>query len=105
VGGRDWPEELDRRVAAVATAPDPYEAALEVTNCAVDHLVTSLVASRLYQIWAALQDRFEQREGEAPEALAAMRRAAAEWRAAKDDAAAREAYLDHWQYGVLGYDR
>jgi hypothetical protein len=105
VDERDWPEELDLRIATVATADDPYQAALKVTGCAVDYLVTSVVASRLYQVWAALQDWLELKAGEEADALAAMRRAASEWLVAKDDRAAREAYLDHWQYTVLGYER
>ena len=101
----DWPEELDRRIAAVATARNPYEAALEVTNCAVDQLAASETASRLYQVWSVLQDWLELKPGEETEALAAMRRAATEWLAAGDDPLAREAYLDHWQYDVLGCER
>ncbi len=38
-------------------------------------------------------------------AVAAMQRAASEWPAARDNPAAREQYLDHWQYDVLGYER
>jgi hypothetical protein len=99
------PEELDRRIAAVPAARNPYQAALEVTSCAADLLVSSAVASRLYQLWSALQDWFELKPGEEAEAVAAMRRAATEWLAARDDLMAREAYLDRWQYDVLGYER
>jgi hypothetical protein len=63
VDERDWPEELDRRTAAVATSDDPYAGALEVTNCVADHLVTSVIASRLYQVWTALQERLELKAG------------------------------------------
>lgn len=102
---RDWPEELDNRIAAVGSADAPYEAALRVSGCAVDHIVESVVASRIYQIWAELQDRYELKPAERAEAIDAMRRAAQEWASAKDDVATREAYLDHWQYEVCGYAR
>jgi hypothetical protein len=101
----EWPQELDRRIAAVVTAKDPYQAALKVTSSATDFLVTSVVTSRLYQIWAALQDRIELKLDEEPEGVTAIRRAASEWLAAKDDSATRETYLNHWQYDVLGYRR
>lgn len=100
---RDWPAELDRRIAAVATASDPYQAALRVTTCAVDYLVTSVVASRLYVLWAELQDRVELQD--ATEGVAAMRRAATEWLAAAENRASCEDYLDRWQYDVLGFER
>jgi hypothetical protein len=64
VDDHDWPAEVDWRIAAVATSDDPYAAALEVTNCAVDHLTSSVVASRLYQVWVALQDWLELKAGE-----------------------------------------
>jgi hypothetical protein len=102
---RDWPEELDERVASVANARNPYEAALKVMSCAVDHVLTSVVASRLYQVWAALTDWLELTPGDHSEALAAMRHASLEWHAVRNNPAAREAYLDHWQYTVLGYER
>ena len=105
VNERDWPVELDQRIAAVASAANPYEAALNVSGCAADYLVSSVTASRLYQIWAALQDWFELKPGEQADALAAMRRAASEWLPARDDPIACQAYLDHWQYDVLGYKR
>jgi hypothetical protein len=101
----DWPEELDQRIAAVATAGNPYEAAVAVTNCAGEDLVASATASRLYRVWAALQDRFELKAEDRAEALAAMRRAASEWLVARNDPIAREAYLDRWLYEVLGYER
>ena len=105
VDEREWPQGLDSCIAAVVTAGNPYDAALDVTGFAVDFLVVSVVASRLYQIWAALQDRIELNRVETAEGLSAMRRAAGEWLAAKDDQAAREAYLDRWQYDILGYRR
>jgi hypothetical protein len=89
----------------VATAREPYEAALEVMGCAVDYLTESTVASRLYQIWAALTDRFDLRPTERDDACAEMRSAAAGWLAAKDEPGRRDAYLDHWQYDILSYRR
>jgi hypothetical protein len=105
VGQRDWPKQLDDRIAAVAAASNPYEESSFVLGCAVDYLLTSITASRLYQVWAALQDWFDLNVAERPEALAAMRRAASEWVAVKDDPLSRDTYLDHWQYDVLGYKR
>ena len=85
MGERDWPSQLDDLIAAVATASNPYEASSFVLGCAVDYLVTSLTASRLYQVWAALHDWFDLNAAERPDALAAMRQAAGEWVAVKDD--------------------
>ncbi len=102
---RDWPPTLDRAIGAVATAKDPYEAAVSVSGVAGEHLVTSVVASRLYQIWRELEDRWELKPDERAEALALMRRAATEWLAVKDHATPRSSYLDHWQYEVCGYKR
>jgi hypothetical protein len=102
---QDWPDELDERVAAVASADDPYRAAMKVMGCAGKYLTTSIVASRLYQIWAALTDWFDLKPEERAQALAEMRRASGEWVSVKDDQAGRETYLDDWQYDVLGYAR
>jgi len=102
---RDWPAELDDRIVAVATADEPYWVACEVQGYAVDYLTESIVASRLYQIWAALTDRYELRPAERDDACAEMRRAAHGWSAVKDEPGEREAYLDHWQYDILGYER
>lgn len=103
---RDWAAELDRLIARVATAEDPYEAALAVSNCASEFLTTSVVADDVYLVWVALQDRYELRpEQEDAETFAAMRRAAVEWAAVKHDATARATYLDRWQYEELGYER
>jgi hypothetical protein len=89
----------------VATAGEPYEVACEVMGCAVNYLTESMVACRLYQIWAALTDRFDLRPTERDDARAEMRSAAAGWSAAKDESGERDAYLDHWQYDILGYKR
>ncbi len=89
----------------MASADEPYEAALEVMDCAVNYLTGSLVASRLYLIWAALSDWFELRPTERDDASAQMRSAAAGWSAAKNESTESDAYLDHWQYDVLGYER
>ena len=97
--------ELDGRIAAVADARNPYWAAVKVMTAAGEYLVTSVTASRLYQVWASLTDRYELHPEDRPDALREMHRAANEWLAARDSSAAREAYLDHWQYEVLGYKR
>jgi hypothetical protein len=73
VDERDWPEELDERIAAVATADNSYEAGLQVMGCAVDYLTTPVIASRLYQVWGDLTDRFELKPDERTEALDAMK--------------------------------
>ena len=98
----DWSDQLDERIAAVAQGTDPYSAALAVMGCAVNRLDASVVASRVYQVWAALTDRYELRPEARPEAISDMKRAANEWLAASGDPSTREAYLDHWQYEVLG---
>ncbi len=112
---KDWPSELDELIDEVGTADDPYEAALRVQGCAVNYLTESVVASRLYQIWASLTDAFDlqpvehplvhHRTGGRDGALADMRRASSEWRPARDDALSRQTYLNHWQYDVCGYQR
>lgn len=66
-------------------------------GCAVDYLTTSVIVSRLYQVWGDLTDQFELKPEERAEALNAMKQAAGEWIAARDDAAARASYLDRWQ--------
>lgn len=57
VDEQELPQDLIGLIAAVVTAEMPSMAALKVTGFAVDFLVSSVVASRLYQIWAAPQDR------------------------------------------------
>jgi len=46
---------------------------------AADYLTTSVIASRLYQVWGDLTDRFELKPEERAEALDAMKQAAGEW--------------------------
>jgi hypothetical protein len=101
----DGRAELDGRIAAVATARNPYWPALQVMGGAVDYLVSSVIASRLYQVWGALTDRYELQPEGRSETLSEMKRAANEWLAARHSRTAREAYLDHWQYEVLGCPR
>ena len=98
--------ELDAVIAKVATADDPYVVVVsELCGCALEATSTSEIAYRLYRLWAELSDWQELRPESKPEADAAMRRAATEWVAVKDDATARDRYLDHWLDDVLGGER
>lgn len=99
---RDWPEAIDERIIAVATADDPYWAATEIGSAAIHHLTRSRVATSLYLICAELTDRYELNPDEREAAVAAMVQASTEWARAKDDPDARDAYLDHREYGVCG---
>jgi hypothetical protein len=87
VSERDWPAALDQRIEDVATARDPSEVSRDVRRIALDHSGTSRAASRLFSIWDCL----------GASSTGAMREAAREWSAARDDAAARDAYLDRWE--------
>ena len=87
VSERDWPAALDQRIEDVATAEDPYEVSRDVRRIAREHSDTSRVASRLFSIWDGLGAR----------GAGAMREAAREWSATRDEAAARDAYLDRWE--------
>jgi hypothetical protein len=104
VDEKDWPSELDELIDGVERADDPYEAALSVLGCAVNYMTESVVASRLYQIWAELTDAFELQQDRA-RALTEMRRASSEWPPIRDDSLSRQTYLNHWQYDVCGYQR
>jgi hypothetical protein len=77
-------------------ADDPYWAATDIAAAASDGLTISLSASHHYAIWSELTDWYELKPDERPAAVAAMRRAAAEWLAAKDDAERRTKYFESW---------
>ena len=87
VSERDWPAALDQRIEDVAAAEDPYEVSRDVRRIALEHSDTSRVARRLFSIW----------DGLGASSGSAMRQAAREWAAARDEAAARGAYLDRWE--------
>lgn len=97
--------DLDVLIAQVPTAENPYKVGLDIMSAAVEPMRTSDIASRQYVMWGGLTDWLELKPEEEAEALAAMRRAASEWQAVKDDFAARERYFDHWLYDLLGLDR
>jgi len=96
---------VDGLIELLTAADEPYWLAVNVMGAARDALVTSLTACHHYRIWAALTDRYELKPDERPEAVAQMQRAALEWLAASDDAAARERYFDKWLFDVLGFER
>jgi hypothetical protein len=98
-------ERLDSLMAQIATANEPYWLGTEVLGCVVDAITVSATANSVYLIWASLTDRYELKVAERPEAEAEMARAASEWLATTNDAAARERYLDHWRYDICGYER
>jgi hypothetical protein len=100
----------------VAACPDDeqtYWLGTEVSgrNClgSSDAMVASVDVTHGYLIWAALTDRWELKPDETAEAASAMREAAREWFADKDDPAAGHAYLDRdvrslWLSESLAYE-
>jgi hypothetical protein len=98
-------ERLDELMVQVASADEPYGLGGEVCGCVLSAVASSVDASRVYQVWAELTDRYELRPDERGETEELMRRAAREWLAASHEEAARERYLDHWLYDVCGYQR
>lgn len=97
--------ELDALIAQAPTAEDPYEVGLAIMSAAVEPMLTSDIASRQYVLWGGLTDRLELKPEEGADALTAMRQAATEWQAVKDDSTARDEYFDRWLYDVLGLER
>lgn len=101
---QDWWHAFNDLMAQIESADEPYWLSVRM-RFLIDAMIDSVIASRLYQIWAALGDRYEQRPDERDEADALMRSAARQWLTVKDDESARERYLDHWQYDIYGYER
>lgn len=97
-------EQLDAAITAVASADEPYWAAVAVQGAASSFMTELGLAYRLYWMWSELTDWYELKDDERPEAVAAMRRAADEWRAVGADSKGRDAYLDRWMFDVLGLD-
>jgi len=98
-------EVLSTSIAAVSVASDPYWAATDLCGVASAFIVDHPVATSLYLVWSALTDRWELRPRQRDDTVELMRRAAAEWAGVAHDKAAREVYLDRWQYEVCGYAR
>ena len=96
---------IDALVESLPAADEPYWVAVEIMGVASEALVTSIRACQHYEIWAALTDRYELKSDERPQAVAAIRRAAAEWLGVKDDPVASDEYFDQWLYEILGYRR
>jgi cold shock CspA family protein len=90
---------LDASIAEIPLADHPYHASLVITGLAVD-VIDSDVGGDLYQMWSVLQDWYDLREEDAAEALDAIRQAALEWPAVKDDPAARIKYFARWRSTV-----
>jgi hypothetical protein len=93
-------DEVDLIIARVPSAEDPYDLGLRIMSAAVDLLNSSVVASGVYRLWAELTDWAELVPGERSQAVAAMRSAAAEWDAVKDDDGARDEYFQRWSQAV-----
>ncbi len=101
-------EELTELIAKVPMADDPYEVGWEVWGGAMGVIGSSEpaeVAHGLWLLWGGLTDWVERKPDETAEAHEAMRRAAADWAAVKDDPPARDAYFGYWLYEVIGYER
>jgi hypothetical protein len=98
-------ETFNALAAKVAAAREPYWPAVDLRECLDQAIVRSVEASRLWHIWAELEDRYELNPDKRSEAEDLMRRAAKEWLAVHGDRAARESYLDRWQYDICGYER
>ena len=71
-------ERLDQLMAQIAHAKEPYTLGTQVGECVLDAITESVIASRTYQLWAGLTDRYELRPGERGETEVLMRRAASE---------------------------
>ena len=90
----------------VADEDDPYEAGSRIYSTAMSAVGDpDDVMHPTWLAWGALTDWVEMKPEEAPEAHAAMRRAAHEWLSLGDDSASRHAYFDRWLYDELGYER
>jgi hypothetical protein len=98
-------ERLDALMVEIAAATKPSPIASEVGGCVLDAITESVPAEYVYLIWAGLTDHWELKPDERTEVEALMRRAATEWLAVAHDDAARDRYLDHWMFEVLGYER
>jgi hypothetical protein len=88
-----------------ATATDPYPIASEIQGCVLDAMPRSIDATSIYLILGALGDMHDLKPEARQKAEALMGRAANEWRAVKDDDAARARYLSDWRYDICGYER
>lgn len=88
---------LSALIAEIPRADHPYWASVAVRD-AVDGnaLLASGTAAQVSSMWATMQDWYELREGDASEALQAIRQAAVEWPKVKDDASARDEYFARW---------
>jgi len=76
--------------------------AVGVSNAASGALITSNTACDLYHLWSGLTDWYELKPDDRAAAVAAMRRAATEWPAVKDERTARDAYDPGDDGGALG---
>ena len=59
----------------------------------------------MWLLWGALTDWIEVKPEETPQAEAAMRRAAQEWLATRDEVEAQRAYFERWLYEEMGIER
>jgi hypothetical protein len=92
--------KVDALLESLLTANEPYWTAVEVMSAASDALITSLTACDLYRLWSGLTDWYELKPDDRAAAVAAMRRAATEWQAVKDELAARDAYFKNWSQAL-----
>ena len=87
---------IDYSIAALLEADDTYWAATEIAAAASDGLTLSVPAGYQFSMWSELTDWYEHKPDEDELAVAAMRRAAADWLIAKNDAEERESYFKKW---------
>jgi hypothetical protein len=99
--------DIDRELQGmVAGAIEPYDAATDVYEMALDHLeLCPDVMHPLWLLWAALADWFEVKPEEQAEADGAALRAATEWLSLGDDPQSRKSYFEHWVFEEMGYER
>ncbi len=95
-------EELDALIEQVPTSDDAYAVAWEVWGGTMGVAGTSEVGHALWLLWGGLTDWAEAGTDQEADAHEAMRRAATEWAAVKDDPAGRDRYFDHWLYESSG---
>lgn len=87
---------LDELVAKVGWAREPYGLGLQVMSCAIDAAAESGDASRVYELWGGLTDRYELRPGDRGHTEDLMRIAASEWSAVRNGDEPVHTYLERW---------
>lgn len=83
-------------IARLQESEQPGRLASEVMGALVDSLTVSVVASRLYMIWARLSDFYDLRPDQRANAVRLILGAAGEWLQVAQEQAGCDAYLTHW---------